>query len=255
MKIHPGTLADVDKYIENHKNIDMEKMKIVYNILLNRMSKFKEVNSETKILEIGTGSGWFPILCYMDGLNCEGIEISPQLIEFANKLGSKYNAQLNINLKNVEENLGSQKYDIVIANSIFEHVEYWEKGINNVYNVLNPGGILFFTSTNKYSFKSGEYNFPFYGWFPNKFRYWLRIKKQGNDIMKLGIDYNQFTYRQLRQFFKKIGFLKVMDIIDLTEADDFNGLKKIIIKLCKHSPTFKSLVLTFLPVTEFICVK
>ena len=78
--------------------------------------------------------------------------------------------------------------------------------------------MFWFDSTNKFSFVSGEYEFPLYGWLPNSWRFKLRRWKQGDDIMKLGIDFNQFTYPMLRRAFKRAGFSAV-DFIDFKDAN------------------------------------
>ena len=43
----------------------------------------------------------------------------------------------------------------------------------------------------------------------------MRGARQGQDIMKLGIDFHQFTYPQLRGYFREVGFSTVMDFVRL----------------------------------------
>lgn len=139
---------------------------------------------------------------------------------------------------------------MVIAETVFEHVEHWHKGLINVFRALKPGGLLLFVSTNKYSLISTEYNFPFYGWLPDKWRYRLRRFLQGHDIMKLGIDFNQFTYSQLRRFFKQVGFSEVLDWIDFVDTDVLanpSRLKKIVITLIKNVSFLKTSSFIILP--------
>jgi hypothetical protein len=146
---------------------------------------------------------------------------------------------------------------MIFANSIFEHVEHWQKGVQRCFDALKFDGLLGFNSTNKFSFRSGEYDFPLYGWLPNSWRYRLRKARQGEDIMKWGIDFHQFTYPQLRRFFKKIGFSVVMDRIDILDANHLNNptlQKKIILKILKDYK-LKHLYLTFASGTYFICIK
>ena len=40
--------------------------------------------------------------------------------------------------------------------------------------------------------------------------------------MKNGIDFNQFTYFQLRRAFRKLGFSEVMDRVDILDPDNLN---------------------------------
>jgi 2-polyprenyl-3-methyl-5-hydroxy-6-metoxy-1,4-benzoquinol methylase len=259
MKIHNDELTDIVRYIDTHKHLKLEDKESDFNAIFRYIERFKKIDNETKVLEIGTGTGWLPILCKKKGISCTGLEISPQLVKYAHSLGQKYNIKPDIELGNIESvDIGNSKYDIIIATSTFEHVEHWEDGLKKIFDALKDGGLFYFNSTNKFSFISGEYNFPFYGWLPDSWRYKLRIFFQGEDIMKLGIDFNQFTYFQLRKFFTHLGYSTVLDFNDMIDANDLNNpklWKKIILKLTKNSRIIKNLVLFFSRGTSFVLLK
>lgn len=256
MKIYQKNLSDTDKYIKNHLKFSLEDKEPQYEYFINLIEKYKKVSSTTKILEIGTGTGWFPILCKKNGIECKGIEISPQLIDFAKKLGNSNNISPDIELGNIEEPIGFSKYDVILATSVFEHVEFWEKGIKNAYDALKPGGLLIFNSTNKFALKSGEYPYlPLYGWLPDVLRYKIRIYFQDKDIMKLGIDFNQFTFFKLRKFFFNVGFSEVYDVLDFSPITEINYFESLVLNSCKKNYILKNLLLFFFPVTSFICIK
>lgn len=259
MDIHHDNLSDIQRYIENNKDMTLEKKQREFDILFSRLKRFKDIDEKTRILEIGPGTGWFTILCEKNGVSCKGLEISPALVRFAKDMGQKYGVEPDIKLGNVEDtDLGISQYDIVIADTVFEHVEHWQNGLKKVFLALKQGGILVFVSTNKFSLKSTEYNFPMYGWLPDRCRYKLRQYFQGEDIMKLGIDFNQFTYFQLRRFFKKVGFSHVMDWTEYVDTDvlvNSGRLKRMIIATIKWIKPLKPVFLFFMPVTSFICRK
>ncbi|CAB1058165.1 hypothetical protein D1BOALGB6SA_2921 [Olavius sp. associated proteobacterium Delta 1] len=259
MKIYKEELSDVTRYIQNHKHFKLDHYEDSFKQLMKLIKKFKTIDHKTKILEIGTGTGWFPVLCNMQGICCRGLEISPYLVDYAKNFGKTYGIKADIELGNIEEtDIGDLKYDIIIASSVFEHVEHWQEGLKKAFKALKPKGLLYFYSTNKFSFKSGEYDFPLYGWMPNNWRYRLRISRQGDDIMKLGIDFNQFTHFQLESFFKKLGFSIVLDRLGLIDADIISKhrlIKRIILQILRSCKLFKQLFLIFKPSTLFICVK
>ncbi|MEW5946338.1 MAG: methyltransferase domain-containing protein [bacterium] len=158
---------------------------------------------------------------------------------------------------NIEDaDVGSGEYDVIIASSTFEHVERWEEGIGKVFNALKPGGLFYFLSTNKFSIVSGEYRVPFYGWLPDGWRSRFRAARQGEDIMKRGLDYNQFTYFRLRGFFKKLGFSRVLDRIDLTDTDAVSSFAvRNIVRVVRRFGLLKEAALLFTRCTFFICIK
>lgn len=257
MHIHYEELADVKRYIENHAHIRLEDQKPTLENILENIKRFKELDETSRILEIGVGSGWFQIYCKKQGLPIEGLEISPQLVEVAREYGRRYEVDLDLTVGNIEETeIEHEKYDVIVASSVFEHVEDWHSGVKKIYQSLKPGGVFYFDSTNKFSFTSGEYNFPLYGWMPNSWRYSLRKARHGPDIMKLGIDFHQFTYPQLRRFFRRVGFSKVMDLVDFKDLSRVRDPKKrVVFSSMKKSKALKHLALNFLPATIFICVK
>jgi 2-polyprenyl-3-methyl-5-hydroxy-6-metoxy-1,4-benzoquinol methylase len=259
MKAHSERLSDVVRYIEDHEHINLEEKKLEFESIIKMIKTFKGIDHDTKILEIGTGTGWFPIFCEKEGISCRGLEISPHLVEFAYKFGQKYDIKPDIELGNIEEtNIGTSEYDIIIASSVFEHVENWQKGLERVFKALKPLGLFYFDSTNKFSFRSGEYNFPLYGWLPNSWRFRLRKTLQGEDIMKLGIDFNQFTYFQLRRFFKNLGFSKIIDRLEILDPNNLNNptpQKKMVLKILKRSQVLGNMFLFFSSGTLFICIK
>jgi SAM-dependent methyltransferase len=259
MHIHYEQLTDVARYIENHAQVDFQDQKPTIENILRNIRKYKEITERSRILEIGVGSGWFQIYCRQQGLDIRGLEISPQLKEFALEVGRKYDTELSLEVGNIEDTeIGDSVYDCIVAASVFEHVEDWQRGIKKIYDALKPGGLFYFDSTNKFSFTSGEYDFPLYGWMPDSWRFRLRRARQGEDIMKLGIDFHQFTYPQLRRFFKDVGFNQVMDLVDFKEADGIRTggpLKKVVFSSMKRAKPLKHLLLTFVPATIFICLK
>lgn len=257
MRIHHEELSDVARYLENHKDISLEQERPHFHGIIGVVQRYHPIDGETRILEIGTGTGWLPILCKLNGWNCIGLEISPQLVAFAREWGSRYGVDPQIELGNLEDSdIGRERFDVIICSNVFEHVEHWREGVRKVYQALRPGGVMFFESTNKLSFTSGEYDFPLYGWMPNWARYKLRIARQGPDIMKLGIDFHQFTHSGLRREFRRAGFTKILDRVEIADIGHVStAWRKSVVKTSKHFWPAKALALMFSDATRFICVK
>ena len=257
MKSHEQELSDVTRYIELKQHLRLEDHEAEYQRYLRTVRRWHTLDANTHMLEIGTGTGWFPLLCKRDGLSCRGLEISPQLVEYARQFGRNYGIESDIELGNAEENeIGSEEYDVIFAQSVFEHIEHWERAAERIYRALRPGGLFVFSSTNKFAFTSGEYDFPLYGWLPDRWRYRLRISRQGPDIMKLGIDFNQFRYPLLRRTFERIGFSRVMDRVEMSQRDEVSSAaRRMLVDIAKRSKLAKRLVLTFADATIVCCIK
>ena len=261
MRVGQEELPDVNRYLARHRDEPLEGKERHFQTILRRIRRVRPLDGSCELLEVGIGTGWFPILCARAGLRCKGLEISPQLAAHARELGRRYGAEPDIEVGNIEDfPLGAERYDAVIAQSTFEHVERWRQALANIFRALKPGGLLYFYSTNKFMlWRSGEYRFPFYGWLPDRWRYRLRIARQGPEIMRLGIDFNQFTWGQLRRAFRRLGFARVLDPLAFIHPDDLNRptfWKRALLRTLRALPPVKHLALTFLyPGTYFICVK
>jgi 2-polyprenyl-3-methyl-5-hydroxy-6-metoxy-1,4-benzoquinol methylase len=258
MESHEEHLSDIERYIRNHDTIPLSDKLPHFENLLRYIRPFVEVGPNLEMLEVGTGMGWVPALAKQRGLRLRGLEISPVLAEAARQYGLKHGVELDIIVGNMETyELGENEYDVIIANSVFEHVEHWEIGLRRLHRALKPGGILFFESTNKFSVTSGEYPpMPFYGVLPDALRYRFRMLIHGRDIMKNGIDFHQFTYPLLRQAFRQAGFSRYYDRVELVNpAEVSSPLRRRVLEWCKNSRIIKEIVLTFFESTTFICVK
>lgn len=261
MRIHTEPLSDVARYIERHKAAKLDAKAPHFATMMKRIRRFRSVDAASRILEIGTGTGWFPIMCAKHGLRCKGIEISTQLVEFARDFARQNGVDVEFACGNIEDyDFGTATYEVIVAQNTFEHVERWREGLARVWRALAPGGLLYFYSTNKFMlFRSGEHRFPFYGWLPDRWRYRLRVARQGEDIMKLGIDFNQFTFGSLRREFRRLGFSRILDPVGFIHPDDLNHptwWKRAGLRTLRVVRPLRWLVLTlFYPGTYFVCIK
>src|SRR3989442_1180224 len=223
MQVHPTTLDSVLRFLGTEGQRSVEAYEERFQEVLPRASRLRPLEAGTRLLEVGIGTGWFLMLSARRGLECVGLDISPQVIAFVRTRAEQNGVSLDLRLGNIEETvLEREAFDVVMAESVFEPVEDWRRGLANVAGCLRPGGVLILTSTNRFSPRSGEYPLPFYGWLPNRLRYWLRRTLEGPDIMELGIDFHQFTYPGLSDGLKEAGFSRVYDIAHLLDPERLN---------------------------------
>jgi len=258
----PARADEVAKqYLQLVDHIPLEAHEREFEGFIRRIGKFVPITSATRILEIGVGSGWFPVMCGLRGLRCEGLELHQSFIDYARQLGARYGVELDIDKGNVETyDLGEERYDVVLATSVFEHVRDYRRGLANVYRALKPGGVLYFYSTNRFSLRSGEFpGLPLYGWLPDRLRYRFRVWRHGPAIIETsGIDFNQFTYWGLKREFNRIGFRKMYDRTQFIAGDDDivvpRRWKAFVVRMAKIEP-FRTVARAFASGNAFICVK
>ena len=259
MQVHHASLRSTARYLEAEGRRPLEAHEPEFRKFVRLASRGRALAPGTRILEVGIGTGWLLILCAQHGLDPVGLDISPQLIEFVRQRAEQHGLQLDLRLGNIEEApLEPASFDVIIADSVFEHVQHWQEGLARVAAALRPGGVLIFSSTNRFALRSGEFALPFYGWLPDPVRYALRRAIDGPDVMRLGIDFHQFTYPVVHRALTRLGFSRVYDIADLLDPDRLNSPRRwkvALVRAMRRSPRLRRAVLAFWPATELVAVK
>jgi len=99
------------------------------------------------VLDIGCGGGLVCEPLTRIGANVTGLDADAQAIEIATEHAKTEN--LGITYLNKDLQAIKQKYDIVLALEIIEHVSDISLFIEHCTNVLNPGGLLIFSTLNR----------------------------------------------------------------------------------------------------------
>lgn len=108
-------------------------------------------NTDSKILELGTGMGHFLYFLEKHGYtNYEGIDLSEENINYVKKT---IDSSVTIHKKNLLDFLDeseSEIYDVVIFNDVIEHMTKTEifSVLDGVNKVLRSGGVFFIKTPN-----------------------------------------------------------------------------------------------------------
>jgi SAM-dependent methyltransferase len=248
-------------YLARRREMPFEQYEATVDNILRKIEFFHPVTPTTNILDVGAGLGWFEIVCAKRGLSCSGIEHNPIIREAALGLGREHGVEVDIREADIETaELGAEGYDVVVATSVFEHVQNYSLGFAKIHKALRPGGVFYFYSTNKFSLRSGEYpGVPLYGWLPYSVRRRIRVSLQGSEIVEsAGIDFNQYTYWGLRKQFLRLGFSRVLDRVDYLDPRDGiqrPATRRVALRTLKALPPVRAAYRTFASGNALICVK
>ncbi len=119
-------------------------------------NKIGSVKNKT-VLDIGCGGGRNSIPLAKMGAKVTGIDISPQMLDFARKNAKKNKCSKNtifINSSAWETGLPSKNFDKVLLLGVLEHLpeEYRELTIKEAKRLLKKNGFLYIVINNKNSF-------------------------------------------------------------------------------------------------------
>ena len=138
---------DEDKpgYFDHHRE-NLEWWNAVYD---ERYTLFEEYlpTERRRILDVGSGPGYFLKLGKERNWKTLGIEPSVQAFNHAKSLGleivNEFLSETSIK--------GLGKFDAIYINSVLEHLPEPKKTVNICYQLLNPGGLLFICVANEYN--------------------------------------------------------------------------------------------------------
>ena len=106
--------------------------------------------SGKKLLDIGCGGGLLCEPLARIGADVTGIDASEKNIKVASLHAEKSNLDINY-INTTAEDLAAkkQKYDVITALEIIEHVENPAEFVKNCTSMLKPGGTIFFSTLNR----------------------------------------------------------------------------------------------------------
>ncbi len=106
---------------------------------------------DLNIIDIGCGGGLISEAFYKEGAKVTGIDASYNAIQVAKAHASNNNLDINY-INCLPEELGEEykeKFDVVFALEIIEHVENVESFVKEILSFLKPGGVLFVSTINR----------------------------------------------------------------------------------------------------------
>jgi 2-polyprenyl-6-hydroxyphenyl methylase/3-demethylubiquinone-9 3-methyltransferase len=111
------------------------------------IEKFFDINSDLKILDIGCGGGLIAEPFANLGADITAIDASEKNIAVAKIHAEK--SGLKINYKTAAAEEIDEKFDVVFALEIIEHVADVESFIRNCSRLVKPNGLLFVATMNR----------------------------------------------------------------------------------------------------------
>lgn len=193
---------------------------------------------KTKLLDIGAGTGIFIEMAKKRGYQVSANDISPYALRLLKNRGIKtYRGSIDKNT------LPKNKFEIVTAWDVIEHVLKPNKAIQSIYLALKPKGYLFMTTPDTESIDASLLG-----------RYWYGYQKIPEHIgfhsktsLSRLLDQNGFTVIDVKGwgFYRNLGFVSQK----LTAfSKTFRLLKRILEIFNLHDKSF------FIPLTDLIIV-
>lgn len=112
-------------------------------IWLEEINKYIDKSSNLKVLDIGTGTGFFCFLLAREGHSTVGIDITPQMIEEAKRLSKEYNIPSEFYVMDAEKpEFEEQSFDVIVSRNLTWQLPHLGDAYKKWYKLLKPNGIL-----------------------------------------------------------------------------------------------------------------
>lgn len=109
-----------------------------------------------------------------------GLDIDTDAIQFAKKNLDKKNLEFRV-IQGVDSSLRDESVDVVVCNHVYEHVPDPKKLLDEIYRVLKPNGICYFSAGNRWQFMEPHYQLYFLSWMPKALAHrYLKLRKRGD---------------------------------------------------------------------------
>lgn len=186
-----------------------------------------------KVLDIGCGTGAWSVHWAARGCRVTGVDFDPEFVARAQCRNGLTDRKVFKGIVADASRLPADvgQFDVVVLNSLLEHVPDWRGAVLGAVRALAPGGVLLLTTTNRHHPFQGEVNhFPFYSWLPSALRARVLawIMKHRRDL----VNYTEFpavhwfSYPQLKGELRKLG-LEAYDRLDLMRRQQLTGLRAL----------------------------
>ncbi len=183
-----------------------------------------------RILDLGSGKGSFLIQCAQNDAIAKGIELNSGYIETSIKRASDTGVNVDV-IQGVGEELPfkEKEFDFVNLCEVIEHVSNPGKMLEEVYRVLEKGGLVYVSVPNRFGIKDQHFNLYFVNWLPRSasdifISFFGKHKDYngGTGHQRLS-QMHYFTFRGASKIFVENGF-NVEDI-RLVKIKKYKGLR------------------------------
>lgn len=146
--------------------------------------------------------------------------------------------------------------DLVLCESVLEHVDSPRIALDEMFRVLRPGGVAYISTTNRLRLslvgQNGEYNVRFFNWLPRLVResYVFRHLHQDPSLANYSLRpaVHWFTFADLCELGRGSGFAQFYSLLDLAAPDDpivmERWWRRILLRPLQRNAWLRALALT-----------
>ena len=96
-----------------------------------------------RVLDVGTGTGFFACLLAAEGHEATGIDLTPDMIAHAGHMAAVLGQDVRFLLMDAEEpDFEDESFDVLVTRNLTWTLPHIEKAYREWFRILKPGGVL-----------------------------------------------------------------------------------------------------------------
>ncbi len=134
---------------------------------------------QMSLLDVGASTGIIDNILSHSFAEVTGIDIDTKAIDHAEKTYSSDNLNFRVG-DAMSLDFPENSFDVVLCSHVYEHVPDAGQMMDQIFRVLKPGGVCFFSAGNRLAVKEPHYNLSFLSVMPRPFAHlYLRLLGRG----------------------------------------------------------------------------
>lgn len=238
---------------------DLDRFKAIRQVILRILGRRDGPDRKYDMLDIGCNAGTQCMVWAEQGHRAHGLDVNEPLLNLAKERAAEAGQSIDYRLGSaVKLPWADQSMDICLAMELLEHVKDWRSCLDEFTRVLRPGGVLYFTTTNKLCPTQQEFNLSGYSWYPAPLkRHFERLAVTTRpDLANYAVypAVNWFTPYGLRAELRKRGFAS-LDRFDLMDTAQKGKLPRFIVSSIRTLPPLRLMAFLCTPCTMLLGMK
>jgi SAM-dependent methyltransferase len=238
--------------IERHVEVLMRRLEVY-------VPRLREPGA--RVLELGAAQGLHSIALKRYGVESVGIEPWAAAIETGRQISEQVGTPVEI-VQGVGESLpfDDSSFDLVLAQSVMEHVTDPQAVFREAYRVLKPKGGFYFYTASALSPRQHEIKrFPLFPWYPkplkDRIMRWASEKRPwlvGHTEMPA---YHWYTPWGVRKQASRTGFRSIWDRWELKRDEELDGWRRRALRAARSSRALRLLGDVAVPECAYLVIK
>lgn len=159
-----------------------------------------------RVLDVGGSTGIIDNYLSDHCGSVTGIDIDAKAVDFASEMFDRENLYFHCG-DAMELKVSDEIIDIVICSQVYEHVPDAQKMMKEIYRVLRPGGVCYFSASNRLMWNEPHYNLPLLSVVPRPVAHFY-IKKAGKNDYYHELHLSYWGLKNLVKIFKVIDYTR-----------------------------------------------